>query len=73
MTQENQSATPQDENQIIAERRTKLTELRQAGNAFPNTFRRDDLAAKLHQQFGEFSKEKLEESPTTATVAGRMV
>jgi lysyl-tRNA synthetase class 2 len=73
MTQENPSAPLQDENQIIAERRAKLTELRQAGNAFPNTFRREHLAAVLHQQFDEFSKEKLEEQPTVAKVAGRMV
>ena len=73
MNQENQSAAPQDENQIIAERRAKLTELRQAGNAFPNTFRREHLAAALHQQFDEFTKEKLEEQPTIAKVAGRMV
>jgi len=73
MTQENPSAPLQDENQIIAERRAKLTELRQAGNAFPNTFRREHLAATLHQQFDEFTKEKLEEQPTVAKVAGRMV
>jgi len=73
MNQENQSAASQDENQIIAERRAKLAEIRQAGNAFPNTFRRDHLAAELHQQFGEFSKEKLEERSITAKVAGRMV
>ena len=54
MTQEKESIICQDENQIIAERRTKLTELRQTGNAFPNTFRRDHLAAELHQQFGQF-------------------
>lgn len=73
MTQENQSTAPQDENQIIAERRAKLAEIRQASIAFPNTFRREHLAAELHHQFGEFSKEKLEENPATAKVAGRMV
>ncbi len=73
MTHQNQSDSSQDENQIIAERRAKLTELRLTGNAFPNTFRREHLAAKLHQHFGEFTKEKLEECPTTAKVAGRMV
>lgn len=74
MNQENQPAAPhQEENQIIAERRAKLAEIRQAGNAFPNTFRRDHLASALHQQFGECSKEQLEESPITAKVAGRMV
>lgn len=73
MTQENESIISQDENQIIAERRTKLTELRQTGNAFPNTFRRDHLAAELHQRFGELAKEQLEEKQIMAKVAGRMV
>ncbi len=73
MTQENQPTIPQDENQIIAERRAKLAEIRQAGNAFPNTFRREHLAAQLHQQYDEFSKEKLAEQATTVKVAGRMV
>jgi lysyl-tRNA synthetase, class II len=35
---------PQDENQIISERRAKLAELRSRGQAFPNDFRRGDLA-----------------------------
>lgn len=36
---------PQDENKLIAQRREKLQALRDAGNAFPNDFRRDTLAA----------------------------
>ena len=73
MNQDNQSATPQDENQIIAERRAKLAELRKAGNAFPNTFRRDGLASELHQQYDEHSKEMLEANQVVAKVAGRMI
>ena len=73
MNQDNQSATPQDENQIIAERRAKLAELRKAGNAFPNTFRRDSLASELHQQYDEHSKEMLEANQVVVKVAGRMV
>lgn len=73
MTQENQPVTPQDENQIIAERRSKLAELRKVGNAFPNTFRRDNVASQLHEQYGEQSKELLEESAVSVKVAGRMV
>jgi lysyl-tRNA synthetase class 2 len=41
-------APPQDENQIIAERRAKLDALRTRGQAYPNDFRRDALAAELH-------------------------
>lgn len=73
MIQENQSPIPQDENQIIAERRAKLTELRQNGNAFPNTFRREHLAAELHLYYDDYSKEQLEAQPNVVTVAGRMV
>ena len=42
------SPAPQDENQIIAERRGKLAALRERGHAYPNDFRRDALAADLH-------------------------
>jgi len=74
MTQDIPSDPPQqDENQIIAERRAKLAALRKDGKAFPNTFRREHLAAALHDCYGEQSKEALEESATTVKVAGRMV
>ena len=73
MNQDNQPAAAQDENQIIAERRAKLTELRQIGNAFPNSFRRKNLSDELHRQYGEQSKEILEENKIPASVAGRMV
>ncbi|WP_295625321.1 lysine--tRNA ligase [uncultured Nitrosomonas sp.] len=72
MTQENQPAV-HDENQIIAERRAKLTEIRQTNNAFPNTFRRDHLTSELFKQFNALSKEQLEEQPTIVKIAGRMV
>ncbi|MGZ5038601.1 MAG: OB-fold nucleic acid binding domain-containing protein, partial [Usitatibacter sp.] len=64
---------PQDENQIIAERRGKLARLREAGIAFPNDFRRKDLAADLHRVHGEKTKEALESEKPAATVAGRMM
>ncbi len=73
MTQENQPTITQDEHQIIAERRAKLAELRQVGNAFPNAFRREHLAADLHQHYDAHSKEQLEEQAIAAKVAGRMV
>lgn len=73
MTQENQPELPQDENQIIAERRAKLTELRKTCNAFPNNFRRENLSFSLHQQYDELTKEQLEENTIAVSVAGRMV
>lgn len=63
----------QDENQIITERRAKLSALRQKGDAFPNTFRREHLAATLHVQYGEQPKEALENTPVSVSVAGRMM
>jgi len=62
-----------DENRLIAERRAKLADLREAGNAFPNHFRRDFLAADLQAQYGEFSKEELAEKNIQVAVAGRLM
>jgi lysyl-tRNA synthetase class 2 len=64
---------PQDENQIIAERRAKLTELRKHGNAFPNDFRREHLAADLHQAWDGKTDEEIEAKHVTVAVAGRMM
>jgi lysyl-tRNA synthetase class 2 len=64
---------PQDENQIIAERRGKLARLREGGPAFPNDFRRKDLAADLQRTHGDKTKEELEALKPSATVAGRMM
>ncbi|WP_444884198.1 lysine--tRNA ligase [Microbulbifer sp. PSTR4-B] len=63
----------QDENKLIAERRTKLSALREKGNAFPNSFRRENLAADLQTEFGDKQKEELEELGKRACVAGRIL
>ncbi len=63
----------QDENRLIAERREKLAALRQEGNAFPNTFRRDSYAEDLQQAHGDKSKEELEEAGIRVSVAGRVM
>jgi len=62
-----------DENQIIAERRAKLAELRRRGVAFPNDFPREHLAADLHQAWDEKSNEEIEPKAVKATIAGRMM
>jgi lysyl-tRNA synthetase, class II len=65
---------PQDENQIIAERRAKLARLREAGPAFPNDFKRRHLASDLHSQFAGRTKEELEsDRPGPFVIAGRML
>jgi lysyl-tRNA synthetase class 2 len=63
----------QDENQIIAERRARLAELRKAGSAFPNDFRRDHVAAELHKACGDKANEDLEPKSIGVSVAGRVM
>ena len=67
------SSLPPDENQIVAERRAKLRALRERGNAFPNDFRRADLAGELHQKHDGKPNETLEAARVRASVAGRMM
>jgi lysyl-tRNA synthetase class 2 len=62
-----------DENALIAERRGKLARLREAGNPFPNDFRRDALAADLHATYAERSDEWLAAHPVRVRVAGRVM
>ncbi len=69
-TQTTENSAPVDENQIIWERRAKLTEIRKQGVAFPNDFKREHMAADLHAQYGEIDKEPLEAQAITVAVAG---
>ncbi len=73
MSDEQATPDPQDENKLVAERRGKLAQLRSAGTAFPNDFRRTAVAADLQREFGESSKEELEEANRDYAVAGRLV
>jgi lysyl-tRNA synthetase class 2 len=62
-----------EEGKLIAERRRKLAELRQSGDAFPNDFRRNSLAEELHQAFGEHEDGHLREEAIEVKVSGRMM
>ena len=74
MTEPLDTATPVvDENRLIAERRSKLDRVRQAGVAYPNDFRPDAHAAELHAQYGEQDKDALAELAKPVKVAGRMM
>lgn len=55
------------------QRRRKLGELRRRGEAYPNTFRRKDLALDLANAYGDMTKEALAETSIEATVAGRVM
>jgi lysyl-tRNA synthetase class 2 len=63
----------QDENAIIAERRAKLAQLREQGNAWPNDFQRTDFAADLQTAHEAATNETLEASPVAVSIAGRMM
>lgn len=62
-----------DLNGEMLARREKLATLRQKGNAFPNTFRRDSLAGDLHQQYENEDGEVLKEKAIPVSVAGRIM
>ncbi len=63
----------QEESKLIAERRRKLAELRESGNAFPNDFRRNALAEELHEAFGEHEDAHLRKEAVAVKVSGRMM
>jgi Lysyl-tRNA synthetase (class II) len=65
-----------DENSLIAERRGKLKALREQGIAYPNDFRRDQLAGTLQAEYADaerFTAEALEASGRTVKMAGRLM
>jgi lysyl-tRNA synthetase class 2 len=62
-----------EDNRLIAERRAKLAQLRAAGTAFPNDFRRDALAGDLQGAYGEHDAAWFEANPVQVRVGGRMM
>ncbi|KRN81211.1 lysyl-tRNA synthetase [Pediococcus ethanolidurans] len=64
----------QDMNDQLRVRRQKMQDLRDQGiDPFGHAFKRTHLTNQLHEQFGELSKEELEEKDVKATIAGRMM
>lgn len=59
-------------NDLIEQRKAKLTEWRAKGKAYPTDFRRDALAANLLQQYSDKSEVELEALPEVK-VAGRIM
>ena len=65
---------PNDDNQLIAERRAKLGALRAATAVpFPNDFKPEHRAAPLQAAYGELPNEELEPQAIQVSVAGRMM
>jgi lysyl-tRNA synthetase class 2 len=71
--QDTGAQSPQDENKLIAERRGKLAQLRAKRNPFPNDFRRTAMADHLQREYGESSKDELEQANEVFAVAGRLI
>lgn len=72
-TPDNESLPLVDENEQVAQRKAKLTELREKGNAFPNNFRRNCLAETLHKEYSHQDNETLEIRNIRAKLAGRIM
>jgi lysyl-tRNA synthetase class 2 len=70
---EQEASPPQDDNQIIAERRAKLARLRQQGPAFPNDFARAHHAGDLQAKYGALDRDEIAAANVTAKLAGRMM
>ena len=62
-----------EENHLIEERRKKLAELRILNNAYPNDFKRKNLAGEIKEDLDQFSKEELEKKKKKVSVAGRIM
>lgn len=70
-----QAKPAQDENKLIAERRSKLSHIREncPANGHPNDFNREHYAADIQAEHGDKTKEELEEFQVTYAVAGRVM
>lgn len=77
MSEDNNSVNtadePIDENKLIAQRREKLTAMRELGNPFPNDFRRNTLADECQLAYAKKTAEELEQLDIKVAVAGRLM
>ena len=71
--QDKPAGSEHEENKLIAERRGKLAQLRELRNPFPNDFRRTAMADHLQREYGQSSKEELEQAGKVYAVAGRLI
>lgn len=69
----NESIEHLDENQQIAQRKAKLSEIRKHGNAYPNDFRPDTCAEEIHRLYSDKSHDSLEADPIRVRIAGRIM
>ena len=62
-----------EEQEQIAQRRSKLQDWREKGLAFPTSFRRTVIASELYAAYEASSKEALDEHLIRVKVAGRIM
>lgn len=62
-----------DENEQIAQRRSKLNSWRQVGTTYPNDFKPKNLSADLFANYSELTTEKLAELNVGVQLAGRIM
>ena len=63
----------QDENNLFEVRKEKLKKLREQGKDYRNSFRRNELAKELIQEYSDLSKDDLENTSISVKVAGRIM
>jgi lysyl-tRNA synthetase class 2 len=66
-------AEAQDENKLIAQRREKLAAIRSQGEAFPNDFSPEHLAADCHEKYADEDAEQLKALAVPGCLAGRIM
>jgi lysyl-tRNA synthetase class 2 len=62
-----------EERDILANRKAKMEGWRAETSIYPNDFRRQDLAADLHQRAQDFDKPQLVEAAIETAIAGRIM
>ena len=63
----------QDENKLIAERKSKLALLRESGNPYVNDFTPLHLSSEIHTNFDSKTNDELQELNESVTVSGRIM
>ncbi len=62
-----------DQSEQITVRRAKLARMREAGEAYPNSWRTDTTTAAIQSEFGACDGEQLNEISRSVSVAGRIM
>ncbi|HRE32452.1 MAG TPA: OB-fold nucleic acid binding domain-containing protein, partial [Candidatus Berkiella sp.] len=63
----------EDLNEQLVNRREKLKQLREAGNPFPNDFRRDAFAGDMHAKYDAVETADIEAQAIKVKIVGRMM